>query len=68
MKTPTLVIWGYTDPSATYDMGINLFRLISQSVDRTEFHLFNLCGHFPYQEYPEEVTNLMVGFIEQVGE
>ena len=68
LKTPTLVIWGYTDPSATYDMGINLFRLISQSVDRTEFHLFNLCGHFPYQEYPEEVTNLMVGFIEQVGE
>ena len=68
LKTPTLVIWGYTDPSATYDMGINLFRLISQSVDRAEFHLFNLCGHFPYQEYPEEVTNLMVGFIEQVGE
>ncbi len=67
LKTPTLIIWGYSDPSATYDLGIDLFRLISRSVDRAEFHLFNRCGHFPYQEYPQEVTNLMVSFIAKVA-
>ena len=68
LKTPTLIIWGYSDPSATYDLGIDLFRLISRSVERAEFHLFNRSGHFPYQEYPQEVTNLMVSFIAKVTE
>ena len=64
LKIPTLIIWGFTDPSATYPLGVDLYELISRSVERAELHFFNRSSHFPYQEYPREVTDLMVNFIE----
>jgi len=66
LKTPTLVIWGFNDPSATYAMGLELFELISNSVDQAQLHLFNQAGHSPYHEYPREVIDLMLSFIESV--
>jgi len=67
LKRPTLIIWGYNDPSATYDMGVNLFRLISSSVDQAQLHFFNQCGHAPYKEYPQPATELMVSFVGGVA-
>ncbi len=66
LSTPTLMIWGFNDPSATYAMGMDLFQLISKSVDRTQLHFFNQSGHSPYHEYPQEVTDLIVGFTGSV--
>ncbi len=66
LKTPTLVIWGYNDTSATHEMAANLFGVISQSSDRAQLHFFNRCGHAPYQEYPQEVADLLVSFTESV--
>ncbi len=66
LKTPTLIIWGFNDPSATYAMGLELFELISNSVDQAQLHLFNQAGHSPYHEYPREVIDLMLSFIESV--
>jgi len=66
LSTPTLMIWGFNDPSATYAMGMDLFQLISKSVDRTQLHFFNQSGHSPYHEYPQEVTNLLVSFTGSV--
>jgi pimeloyl-ACP methyl ester carboxylesterase len=68
LKTPTNIIWGYNDRSATYDMGVDLFRLISMSVDQAQLHFINQCGHAPYREYPQEVTDLMVHFIGSVND
>jgi 2-hydroxy-6-oxo-octa-2,4-dienoate hydrolase len=62
LKTPTLVIWGYNDPSATHEMAEDLFQVISKSADQAQLHFFNRCGHAPYHEYPQEVTNIMVNF------
>jgi 2-hydroxy-6-oxo-6-(2'-carboxyphenyl)-hexa-2,4-dienoate hydrolase len=66
LKTPTLVIWGYNDPSATHEMASDLFQVISKSVDQAQLHFFNQCGHSPYHEYPQEVTNIMVNFTANV--
>ncbi|MCZ6624328.1 MAG: alpha/beta hydrolase [Deltaproteobacteria bacterium] len=66
LSTPTLVIWGFNDPTATYAMGVELFELISKSVDRAQLHFFNQSGHSPYHEYPQEATNLIVGFTGSV--
>ena len=68
LKTPTLIIWGFTDPSATYPLAIDLYELISRSVKRSELHFFNRSSHFPYHQYPREVTDLMVNFIEYAAE
>jgi len=66
LQTPTNIIWGFNDPSATYEMGLDLFQLISQFVERSQLHFVNQSGHFPYHEYPGEVIDLMVSFIESV--
>ena len=66
LQTPTFIIWGFNDPSATYEMGLDLFQLISQFVERSQLHFFNQSGHFPYREYPREVIELMVSFIGSV--
>jgi pimeloyl-ACP methyl ester carboxylesterase len=66
LKTPTVVIWGYNDASATHEMAADLFRVISRSADQAQLHFFNRCGHSPYHEYPQEVTDLLVSFTENV--
>ena len=64
LKTPTLIIWGLNDPGASYKLGIELFELVSKSVSRAQFHLFNDCSHWAFVEYPQEVTDLLVDFIK----
>jgi len=68
LKSPTLIIWGFNDPSASYTLGITLYEIFSKVVDQTQMHFLNKSGHYVFQEYPEQVTDLMVGFIEGVRE
>ncbi len=63
LKAPTLIIWGFNDPGASYTIGIEIFNIISAVVDRTELHLFNQSMHYVFQEYPQEISDLMVSFI-----
>ena len=67
-KNPTLIIWGYNDPGASYQLGINLYNTISAVVDRAELHLFNQCMHYGFLEYPREVSDVMVSFIRNAKE
>ena len=69
LKTPTAIIWGFNDPTGTsrpHGLGLELFELVSKSVDQAQLHFINLAGHAPYRLYPREVTNLLVGFTESV--
>jgi 2-hydroxy-6-oxonona-2,4-dienedioate hydrolase len=63
LKTPTVIIWGYNDPTAPYFLGVNLMETVSKVVDRAELHIINQSGHLVYAEHPEEVTRLIVGFV-----
>ncbi len=63
LKSPTLIIWGFNDPGASYTLGITLYEIFSAVVDRAELHLFNQSGHNVFQEYPRETADLMVSFI-----
>jgi pimeloyl-ACP methyl ester carboxylesterase len=64
LKAPTIVIWGFNDPTAPYFLGVNLMETVSKVVDRTELHIINQSGHFVAAEHPEEVTRLIVGFVQ----
>ena len=66
LKSPTLIIWGFNDPSASYTLGVTLYEIFSKVVDQTQLHFFNQSGHYVFQEYPEGVTDVMLGFIESV--
>lgn len=63
LKAPTIIVWGFNDPTAPYFLGVNLMETVSKVVPRTEFHIINQSGHFVYAEHPEEVTRLITGFV-----
>ena len=65
LKAPTYIIWGADDPGAAYENGIELFKLVRQSVSRAQFHLFNSCSHWGFVDYPQDMTDLMVLFIRK---
>ena len=69
LEPPTVIIWGFNDPTGTsrpHGLGMELFELVSQSVEKAQLHYINLAGHAPYRLYPREVTNLIVGFTGSV--
>ncbi len=65
LKAPTLIIWGTNDSSAPYSLGINLYKAVGSALSRARLHFVNQCGHRAFAEYPEEMTRLMVGFINK---
>jgi pimeloyl-ACP methyl ester carboxylesterase len=64
LKAPTIIIWGFNDPTAPYFLGVNLMETVSKMVPRAEFHLINQSGHFVYAEHPDEVARLITGFVD----
>jgi 2-hydroxy-6-oxonona-2,4-dienedioate hydrolase len=63
LKAPTIIVWGYDDPTAPYALGVNLMETMSKIVPRTELHIINQSGHLVMAEHPEEVSRLVTGFV-----
>lgn len=63
LKTPTLIVWGFNDPTAPYGLAVNLMETVSPVVDRAELHIINHCGHLVAAEHPETVARLITGFV-----
>ncbi len=64
LKTPTLLVWGYNDPSAVITSGMGLFKLLAPSVSRAQMHIFNKAGHYCYREPPEDFARVVTDFIQ----
>ena len=62
LKTPTLIFWGYNDPSAPLvPMGLELLHLLAAHNPRVSMHIVNHAGHFSHlnqwREFNREVTS-----------
>ncbi len=66
MKRPTLVVWGYNDPTATLAQGRALFDVIAGTERRARMHIINRAGHFCFREHPEAFNGALQGFIESL--
>lgn len=64
LNKPTLVVWGYNDPTAPLDMGLRLFDLITAREPKSQMHIINQAGHFSYREHPAEFNEVLRGFIQ----
>jgi 2-hydroxy-6-oxo-6-(2'-carboxyphenyl)-hexa-2,4-dienoate hydrolase len=62
LPAPTLVFWGFNDPSAKLPLGHLLFERICAKTPEAEMHIFNHAGHSTYREHPEEVNQLLEAF------
>ncbi len=66
MLRPTLLVWGYQDPTAPVEMGDDLFRLIASNQPRTRMHIINRAGHFTYREQPAAFNRVLAEHLEAV--
>lgn len=53
IERPTLMLWGYNDPTAPLSQGIALMEFLTARQRRTYLHIFNESGHFCYREHPD---------------
>ena len=64
---PTLLVWGYNDPTALLKRGHALFEIIADSNPKSEMHIINQAGHFCYREQPETFNQVIKSFIDKCG-
>jgi pimeloyl-ACP methyl ester carboxylesterase len=64
LQRPTLLVWGYNDPTATLRMGSELYGILAARERRARFHVFNQAGHFCYREHPARFNAVVHGFIQ----
>ncbi len=67
LQRPTLLVWGYNDPTATLAQGLRLFELLTMRERRSQMHIINRAGHFSYREHPREFNEVLRGFIASQG-
>ena len=67
LQRPTLLVWGYNDPTATLAQGLRLFELLTMRERRSQMHIINRAGHFSYREHPREFNEVVRGFIAAQG-
>jgi 2-hydroxy-6-oxonona-2,4-dienedioate hydrolase len=65
LQTPTLVVWGYNDPTASLKRGQMLFELIAEKTPIAQMHVINRAGHYCYREQPEAFHQAVKGFVQQ---
>ena len=64
IERPTLMLWGYNDPTAPLSQGMALMEFLTARQRRTYLHIFNESGHFCYREHPEAFNAAVHAFTE----
>jgi 2-hydroxy-6-oxonona-2,4-dienedioate hydrolase len=68
LTQPTLLVWGYNDPTAELKRGQLLFELIADANPKSEMHIINRAGHFCYREQPETFNPVIKGFVDRCSD
>lgn len=63
MPQPTLIVWGFEDPGADLEPGLQLVELFMKKQRKTEFRLFNRSGHFVFREHPAAFNHMLDSFV-----
>ena len=64
LKAPTMIVWGFDDPSAPLKLGFDLLQITGPVVGQTRFHVFNHAGHYLFREHPLELNRLITDFVK----
>ena len=68
MRRPTMIMWGYNDPTALLEQGHRLYDLIASTERRAYMHILNRAGHFSMREQAANFHAVLDGFIQGVIE
>ena len=64
LQRPTLMLWGYNDPTAPLSQGMALMEFLTAKERRTYLHIFNESGHFCYREHPQAFNAAVRAFTD----
>lgn len=64
MPCPTLIAWGYDDPAADIDNGMQLVDMFMRKQRKTELRVFNRSGHFVMREHPAAFNRMIDTFVK----
>jgi 2-hydroxy-6-oxo-6-(2'-carboxyphenyl)-hexa-2,4-dienoate hydrolase len=67
LTQPTMLVWGYNDPTAQLKRGHVLFELIADSNPKSEMHIINEAGHFCYREQPQAFNSIIEAFVDKIA-
>ena len=62
---PTLVAWGWNDPTADPVNGRLLIEMLMQKQRDTEVRFFNRAGHFVFREHPRAFALMLQHYVAQ---
>ncbi|MPZ63952.1 MAG: alpha/beta fold hydrolase [Propionibacteriales bacterium] len=66
LTVPTLLVWGFEDPSATMERcGIPAMELFMSSVEDCEMHILNHAGHPCFRERPTAFDAVLRNFVDR---
>lgn len=63
LQRPTQVVWGFNDRTIAVEGGIELFHMLAARERRTQLHVINESGHFPFREHPARFNALLARFV-----
>lgn len=67
MPCPTLITWGYRDPTAVIENGKQLIEMFMKKQRNTVVNLFNRSGHFVYREYAAQFNRAQHSFVTAIS-
>ena len=66
MRRPTMVMWGYNDPTSLLEQGQRLYDLIASTERQAYMHILNRAGHFSMREQADNFNAVLDGFVKSV--
>ena len=61
---PAQVVWGMSDPLASFEHGMWLFKMIAWKQKAAQFHAVNRAGSLLFREEPEQFHQIVAAFLE----
>ncbi|MDH4022825.1 MAG: alpha/beta hydrolase [Gammaproteobacteria bacterium] len=65
LKVPHLLVWGFQDPLAPFDLGLEFLKIASHSPAPTQLVVINQSGHSPQLEHPGQFNAAVLSFVSQ---
>lgn len=66
IRRPTMIMWGFNDPTALLEQGQRLYEIMAATERRTFMHILNQAGHFSMREQADNFNATLAGFIQSV--
>ncbi len=63
---PTLLIWGFNDPTAEVQLSYGLYEMIAKHQPRSQLSILNETGHHIFRERYDEFNRIVANFVEGV--